>query len=180
MGLKQGGPELPALFNVVADPLMRITGNALYPHLTSADPLPAKAFADDLLLQCRRLLDAKRALAACELWALETGQKFTVAKDKSAYLRRPGEATDLGLTVNDRCRQAYPTCGCHPKSVISSTSSTPKLGVTLTATGPTDMSAELEPLRRQWPICGQQMPSSEAWTCLLGSSTAQSIFPTRL
>ena len=126
VGLTQGGNESPSLFNVPADKLMRMIASAVEKSLTPLDPAPAKAFADDLLLQLLRLLDAKRALAACSRWASETGQTFTVAKGKSGSLRRDGDLIDMGLKVNDKC--------------ILQTEVFEYLGVTLTATGPTDAS----------------------------------------
>lgn len=126
VGLTQGGPESPTLFNIEADELLRMIAAALAMHRSSREPIAAKAFADDLLLQLLRLLNAKRALAACGRWAMETGQVFTVAKGKSAYLRRAGVTTDLGLTVNGK--------------TILPAEEFQYLGVTLTAAGPSDAS----------------------------------------
>lgn len=130
VGLTQGGPESPFLFNIEADVLMHLVmtmiSTSLAKHQTPEDPLPAKAFADDLLLQHVRLLDAKRALAACSSWASVTGQTFTVSQGKSASLTREGDPDDLGLTVSGkRILQAHDF---------------QYLGVTLTARGPTDSS----------------------------------------
>ena len=126
VGLTQGGPESPTLYNLGADDLLRMIAAALEKFLTPSDPPPAKAFADDLLMQLLRLLDAKRALAACGRWASATGQIFTVARGKSAYLRRVGDTADLGLTVNEK--------------TILSAEDFQYLGVTLTASGPSDAS----------------------------------------
>ena len=126
VGLTQGGNESPDLFNLMADDLLLEIERALLKFLLETDPSPTKAFADDLLLQLRTLLNAKRALRACERWETRTGQRFTMKEGKSASLRHPGDPADLGLTVNDK--------------KILPADSFEYLGVTITATGPSDSS----------------------------------------
>lgn len=126
VGLTQGGPESPTLFNIPADVLMRRIAAAVKEQLSRSDPSPAKAFADDLSLQLLGPIDAKRALAACARWENETGQIFTVAMGKSASLRRDEDLVDLDLMVNNKR--------------ILQTEDLQYLGVLLTATGPTDAS----------------------------------------
>ena len=124
VGLTQGGNESPDLFNIMADDLLAEIVRALIDSIQKADPSPAKAFADDLLLQLRTLLNAKRALLACERWETRTGQRFTMKEGKSAVLQQPGDAVELGLQVNN-------------KTILPATSFE-YLGITITATGPTE------------------------------------------
>ena len=126
VGLTQGGTESPCLFNHMMDDLLEEIESALTAFLLETDPSPAKAFADDLLLQLRTLLNAKRALLACARWELRTTQKFNMKKGKSAVLHHPSDPADLGLVVND-------------KSILPETSFE-YLGITITATGPSHAS----------------------------------------
>lgn len=124
VGLTQGGNESPDLFNIMADDLLVEIERALAEFISEADPRPAKAFADDLLLQLRTSLNAKRALLACGRWETRTGQRFTMKEGKSAVLQRPGDTMDLGFQVNS-------------KTILPATSFE-YLGITITATGPTE------------------------------------------
>ena len=128
VGLTQGGPDSPALFNIMADLLFQMIDEELLGHLLPSDPAPKKGFADDLLLQLLRLLNAKRALLGCGRWEKRTGQTFTVAVGKSASLAREDDPQDLDLRVNG-------------KRILPATTFE-YLGVTLSATGPTTHSLD--------------------------------------
>lgn len=83
VGVAQGGPDSPTLFNIAAGLLLTTIAKALEDHLAPNDTDPSKGFADDLLLQLLKLLNAKRALAACSTWAEETGQEFATSRRKA-------------------------------------------------------------------------------------------------
>lgn len=126
-GVTQGGPESPTLFNIVADRLLTQIATALSAHLGPGDPDPSKGFADDLLPQLLRILNAKRAFAACGDWAEATGQTFATGEGKSAFLRDSNVSTDPGYTVTG-------------KSILPAAAAFEYLGVTLTVHGTTDAS----------------------------------------
>ena len=124
VGLTQGGTESPDLFNLLADDLLDEIERALAHFSQKEDPTPAKAFADDLLLQLRTLLNAKRAMLACARWETRTGQRFTMKKGKSASLQHSDDPADLGLSVNSKA--------------ILPAASFEYLGITITTNGPND------------------------------------------
>ena len=126
VGVTQGGPDSPTLFNIFADLLLQYIERALQGHLVSGDADPSKAFADDLLLQLRRQLNARRALGACTEWAEETGQVFATGEGKSAFLRDQDDIIDPGFQVTGK--------------YILPADAFEYLGVTITATGTTDAS----------------------------------------
>ena len=100
VGLTQGGPDSPALYNILGDDLLQAINRAIASFLESDAPQAAKAFADDLLLQLRKMMNAKRALQACGQWAVQTGQVFNLKKGKSAYLTQSASAPDLDLRIS--------------------------------------------------------------------------------
>ena len=126
VGLTQGGPDSPALFNIVDDELLKAIRLAVAQTLPPDEPQPAKAFADDLLLQFRDLLNAKRALAACGRWANKSDQAFNLKRGKSAHLTHGIEAPDPDLRING--------------GLILGQEEFDYLGISISATGPTDSS----------------------------------------
>lgn len=83
VGLTQGGNESTDLFNILVGDLLAKIIRALAPVLQERDPSPANAFADDLLLQLCKPLNAKRAILACEIWETRTGQSFAMKEEKA-------------------------------------------------------------------------------------------------
>ena len=126
VGLTQGGTDSPALYNILGDDLLQTIRHALATSLESDAPQAAKAFADDLLLQLRTILNAKRALRACGQWAQMSGQAFNMKKGKSAHLVPHPSAPDPDLRINGQ--------------LLLGEAEFDYLGISISATGPTDSS----------------------------------------
>lgn len=126
VGLTQGGPDSPALYNILGDDLLQTIRRALEEFLESDAPQAAKSFADDLLLQLLTLLNAKRALRACGQWAQGSGQVFNMKKGKSAYLIQHAAEPDPDLRINGER--------------ILGQEEFDYLGISISSTGPTDSS----------------------------------------
>lgn len=86
----------------MADMILVGIATALEPHLGPDDPDPSKGFADDLLLQLLRILNAKWALHACGEWEENTGQTFATGEGKSAFLRDIADDSNPGYTVTGK------------------------------------------------------------------------------
>lgn len=102
VGVTQGCPESPTLFNIMPDFLLSGIARALENHLPPGAPRPANGFADDLFLQLLQILNAKRALAACTTWVEETGQEFATGERKSACLIEHSATTNPGFEVTGK------------------------------------------------------------------------------
>lgn len=79
LGLPQGTPLSPILFNKFVDTLVVDLNSILSTPRSSVLP-SCLFFADDGVLMCRTWKDAARLLDACERWAIRQGMKFKVCK----------------------------------------------------------------------------------------------------
>ena len=110
VGLTQGGPASPALYNKSANVLIRRVLHALKIIDDGESPGPLLAFADDIALLLASDIAAAIALRAAGSWAMEALMRFNLGPGKSLELRRamtqPGrrnmEGEELRIVESDK------------------------------------------------------------------------------
>ena len=95
-GLRQGGPLSPLMLNVYLDHILDQPWRETYPHL------PLIRFADDLLILCQNLPEAKAADAALRRLLLPMGMSLKESPRESIHnLRTPGASVEwMGFSID--------------------------------------------------------------------------------
>ena len=101
MGLTQGGPASPVLYNKTADVLIRRVLHALKIIDDGECPGPLLAFADAIALMLTSDIAAAISLRTANSWAMDALMKFNLGPGKFLELRR-SRAQPGRRTVDDR------------------------------------------------------------------------------
>ena len=99
VGLTQGGPASPALYNKTANVLIRRVLHALRIVDDVGCPAPVKAFADDIAFQLASDVAAAIALRAATSWASDMLMRFNLDRGKSVELIDDGKQQNVCRTL---------------------------------------------------------------------------------
>ena len=110
VGLTQGGPASPALYNKTANVLIRRVLHALKIVDDGECPGPMLAFADDIAMLLASDIAAAIALRAAGSWAMAALMRFNLGPGKSLELRRSTTQPGRRMVENEELRVVESDC----------------------------------------------------------------------